>query len=94
MKEPSLVPETSASANSAILAGAPDRIRTCGLPSRSRTLYPLSYKRKSANIFKYTLSWWKLQEGIAEKFVLLLLYSQNTCMRLTDVQMGAKIYIT
>ncbi len=29
--------------------GAPSRIRTCGLPLRRRTLYPLSYGRVSLN---------------------------------------------
>lgn len=58
----SLVPETSASANSAILAGAPDRIRTCDLPSRSRTLYPLSYKRESLVFYYYNTATSKRQE--------------------------------
>ena len=30
--------------------GAPGRSRTCGLSSRSRTLYPLSYKRLMISI--------------------------------------------
>ena len=71
MKEPSLVPETSASANSAILAGAPDRIRTCGLPSRSRTLYPLSYKRESVVECYYSTMVPIQQEGIEKKLLAL-----------------------